>query len=68
LELCQWLQPKIILPTAAAAQITYEGVIAKIVKEDGSIDAFRQLLTDNHLKTEIIAPKPGEKVNLPVYA
>jgi hypothetical protein len=68
LELCQWLQPKTILPTSAAAQIIYEGIVAKIVKEDGSIDAFRQLLIDNHLKTEIIAPKPGEKVNLSVYA
>ena len=68
LELCQWLQPKTILPTSAAAQISYEGIIAKIVKEDGSIDAFRKLLMDNHLKTEIIAPKPGEKVNLPVCA
>ena len=68
LELCQWLQPKTILPTSAAAQITYEGIIANIVKEDGSIDTFHKLLTDNHLKTDIIAPKPGEKVNLPVYA
>jgi hypothetical protein len=62
------LQPKTVLPTSAAAQITYEGIIAKIVKEDGSMDAFRQLLTKNQLTTEIITPKPGEKVNLPVYA
>jgi L-ascorbate metabolism protein UlaG (beta-lactamase superfamily) len=67
LELCQWLQPKTILPTSAAAQISYEGIIANIVREDGSIDAFRQLLAKNQLTTEVITPKPGEKVNLSVY-
>jgi len=66
LELCQWLQPKIILPTAAASQISYEGIIANIVREEGTIEDFRLLLTKNNLKTEVIAPQPGEKINLAV--
>lgn len=68
LELCQWLQPKVILPTSAAADIAYEGLIAKVVREDGSIESFRQLLADNQLDTKLIAPQPGEKVSPLVYA
>lgn len=68
LELCQWLQPKVILPTAAAGQITYNGIIANIVREEGTIDSFRHLLVENCLETQIITPKPGEKINLSVYA
>jgi hypothetical protein len=34
----------------------------------GGIDSFRRLLVENCLETQIITPKPGEKINLSVYA
>ncbi|MEL4897722.1 MBL fold metallo-hydrolase [Crocosphaera sp. Alani8] len=64
LKLCQTLKPKVILPTADAKETEYKGVLAAILRQEGSIDKFRQQLRDNNLGTEVMTPKPGEVVNL----
>jgi L-ascorbate metabolism protein UlaG (beta-lactamase superfamily) len=64
LQLCKWLRPQVILPTAGAADIKYEGILASLIREVGSIEQFRQLLLENNLSTQVIEPKPGEAIDL----
>ena len=64
LQLCQWLQPKVILPSGGAGDIVYKGILASILNESGSIERLRQLLQDNNLSTQIMTPQPGEKVDI----
>ncbi len=64
LEACQWLQPQVIIPTAAAANISYEGLLSAIIREVGTLDEFRSLLAQNHLATQVVEPKLGETVEL----
>lgn len=64
LQLCKWLHPQVILPTAGAANIKYEGVLASLIREVGSIERFRQLLAENNLSTQVIEPKPGEAIEV----
>lgn len=64
LEVCQWLQPQVILPTAGAGDIKYEGLLVNLLRDRGSTDKFRALLEKNNLATKVIEPKPGEAIEL----
>jgi L-ascorbate metabolism protein UlaG (beta-lactamase superfamily) len=70
LEVCKWLQPKVILPTAAGGDIKFEGLLMSILKAEGAIADFQNLLTENGLKTKVIEPQPGEQftLELPILA
>ncbi|MBR8831565.1 MAG: hypothetical protein N5P05_003050 [Chroococcopsis gigantea SAG 12.99] len=60
LELCQWLKPQVIIPTAAGGDISFEGLLISLLKAAGSPEQFRQKLTDNGLDTQVIDPQPGQ--------
>jgi L-ascorbate metabolism protein UlaG (beta-lactamase superfamily) len=60
LELCKWLQPQVIVPTAAGGDITFEGLLMSVLRAEGSVETFRALLAKNNLLTRAIEPKPGE--------
>jgi len=64
LDLCQLLKPQILLPTAGAGEIEYQGVLATILKEEGTIDQFKAALVQAGLDTKVIAPRPGEAITL----
>jgi L-ascorbate metabolism protein UlaG (beta-lactamase superfamily) len=63
LEVCQWLQPKVILSTAAGGDVTFEGLLASILKMEGTIGDFQNLLVKNDLETKVIEPKPNQLIN-----
>ncbi|MEA5577812.1 MBL fold metallo-hydrolase [Anabaena sp. UHCC 0451] len=62
LEVAKWLQPQIMLPTAAGGDILFEGLLNKFIQAEGSIEEFQVLLDKNSLATRVIAPQPGEQV------
>lgn len=64
LEVAQWLQPQVMLSTANAKETTYEGLLSKILKIEGSIADFRLLLEKHHLPTQVLDPHPGDRVEL----
>jgi L-ascorbate metabolism protein UlaG (beta-lactamase superfamily) len=64
LQLCQWLQPQVILPTGGVGNVKYEGVLTSLIREVGNIDRFRQLLATNNLTTQVIEPEPGVTIDL----
>ncbi len=64
LKLCQTLKPKVILPTADAKETEYQGILASILRQEGSIEQFRQQLKDKDLTTKVMTPNPGKVINL----
>lgn len=61
LQVCQWLQPQVILPTAAGGDVEFEGVLIAGLREKGSNAEFRSILAKNRLSTRLIEPNPGER-------
>lgn len=66
LEVAQWLQPQIMLPTAAPGDVIYEGLLINFLRTVGSIEQFRAKLVKNNLSTEVIEPSPRERFELPL--
>ncbi len=64
LKLCQTLKPQVVLPTADAKETDYQGILTSVLRQEGSIDSFRQQLRENNLSTQVMTPHPGETVNL----
>ncbi len=60
-EVAQWLEPQVILPTAAGGDVEFEGVLAKVLQQQGSAQELREKLAATHLKTQVVEPTPGER-------
>lgn len=61
-EAAAWLEPKVMLTTAAGGDIDYAGMLSTILQPEGTIADFRGLLLQKGLKTEVLEPTPGERV------
>lgn len=64
LQIAQCLTPQVFLSTAAGDDVEYEGLINAFLRTVGSVDRFRAQLAEHHLRTEAIAPQPGERMEL----
>ncbi|MBD2343106.1 MBL fold metallo-hydrolase [Anabaena subtropica] len=64
LEVAQWLRPQAMLPTANAKETTYEGILTKLLKIEGSIADFRLLLEKHNLSIQVLEPNPGDRLEL----
>ena len=64
LKLCQWLNPQVILSTAAGGDINFQGLAMSLIKADGTVEEFNQLLQQNKLATKAIDPQSGETIEL----
>ena len=64
LQVCKWLNPQVILSTAAGGDIDFSGLIMSILKADGTVEEFNQLLEKNHLSTKAVNPQSGETIEL----
>ena len=61
-EVCRWLKPQYILPTADGGDIAYEGILPKVLKSEGTIDRFRDLLAQEKVETKVIKPESWEMI------
>ncbi|WP_414552725.1 MBL fold metallo-hydrolase [Anabaena sp. CCY 0017] len=64
LEVAQWLQPQVMLPTAAGGDVIFEGLLTKFLKAEGSVEEFNSLLNQHNLTTQVMEPKPGDRLEL----
>ena len=64
LELCQEIKPQVILSTAAGDDVSYEGLLAAILQEEGTVAEFNNLLQQKGLSTIAINPQSGESIEL----
>ena len=60
----EWLQPKILLPSAAPGDVSYTGWLVNFLTSQGSATQLQQLFTKNNLATKIMEPKPGDRLEL----
>ncbi len=64
LELCQAIKPQFILSTAAGGDVSYEGFLAAILREEGTVTEFNDLLKQKGLSTIAIDPQSGKSIEL----
>ncbi len=64
LMLAETLQPRLFFPTAAGGDITYSGILDKLLSTVGSVSTFRQALAARELTTDVVEPKPQETISL----
>jgi L-ascorbate metabolism protein UlaG (beta-lactamase superfamily) len=60
LELVEWLQPQVVLPTAHAGEVTYRGVLINWLKAMGTPQALQEAIDKKGLSTRVLAPVVGE--------
>ena len=60
-QVAQWLQPQVIVPTAAGGDLTFSGVLLKILKAEGTADSLRSQFAANNISTQVLEPKPWER-------
>lgn len=63
-QLAELLQPQVMLPTAEAGKVSYDGLVAGAIKTDGGADRVRSQLAAKGFKTQVIQPVSGETVEL----
>lgn len=66
LQVAQWLQPQVILPTAAGGDVVFEGLLLSLLRAVGSTDEFRARLAQSSLHTQVLDPTPGERFEVPL--
>ncbi len=64
LEVAKLLKPKIMLPTAAGGDVFFDGILSKLLQAQGNVAEFKELLEVNSLSTQVIEPKPGERISV----
>jgi L-ascorbate metabolism protein UlaG (beta-lactamase superfamily) len=64
LDLCQRLKPQVILATAAGGDVSFEGILISILKAEGTLEDFQQLLKQNNLSTLAVDLQSGENIEL----
>jgi L-ascorbate metabolism protein UlaG (beta-lactamase superfamily) len=64
LELAQWLQPQIMLPSAAGGEVQYSGLLNSLLSLKGSIDTFRDRIQSVLPDCQVIDPKVGDRIQL----
>jgi len=60
LQLAQWVQPQVILPTAAGGDIDYSGLLVSLLKAKGSVTELQARLE----RTRAIEPPVGSAIAL----
>ena len=64
LEVVQWLQPKLLLPSAAGGDVTFSGLLVGVLRAEGSPEELRQRLAQQQSATKLLTPRPGERLDL----
>jgi L-ascorbate metabolism protein UlaG (beta-lactamase superfamily) len=63
-QVVEWLHPKVILPTAAGGDVVFEGLLLSVLQAEGSAEELRAKLAQAHVSTQVIEPKPGDRLAL----
>lgn len=64
LELVNWLQPQVVLPTADAGEADYSGVLINWLKASGSAQALQAAIAQKGMTTRVLSPQVGQPIAL----
>jgi L-ascorbate metabolism protein UlaG (beta-lactamase superfamily) len=65
-QVAEWVHPQVMIPTAAGGDINFEGFLIKLLKADGNPSQLQQRLQAAGLSTQILEPKPGDRIQVPL--
>ena len=68
LEVVQWLQPQVIVPTTAGGEVTYTGLLNALLGIQGTVEDFRTLLAQQDCSTQVMDLKPGDRTEIPLMS
>jgi L-ascorbate metabolism protein UlaG (beta-lactamase superfamily) len=68
LQLIQWLQPQVVLPTTTDGDIEYEGFLSKLIAAEGTLEEFGDRLAQASPTVRLLSPKPRQRINIPLHA
>jgi L-ascorbate metabolism protein UlaG (beta-lactamase superfamily) len=63
-EVCELLQPQVIIPTAAGGDIEFTGLLMSLLRAEGSAESLQALLQAKSLDTKVITPEPGRSFDV----
>lgn len=66
LKLAQWVQPQVMLPTAAGGDVAFEGLLVSFLRAEGNIEDFRSMLARHNLSARAIEPTPWKRFEVPL--
>lgn len=61
LDLAKLVNPQVMLPTAEAGEVVYEGLLVSVLKASGNLEDFRSLLAKENLSTRVLKPQSGQR-------
>ena len=64
LEVAKWLEPQIMLPTAAGGDVTFEGLLINFIKTEGTVEEFRSLLQKQNISTQVLEAESDVRTHL----
>ncbi|MBU6228398.1 MAG: MBL fold metallo-hydrolase [Cyanobacteria bacterium REEB459] len=65
LERVEWLQPQLLLPTAAAGQTLYSGFLANLLTNQGTVTELQHQLQRRGHATQVLSPVVGQPIAFP---
>ena len=66
LNLVKQLRPQVVLPTTTGGDVDYSGVLDRLIRNQGSLAEFHQLLVQHGCSTQILDPTSGERFEVPL--
>ncbi|MCM1982205.1 MBL fold metallo-hydrolase [Lyngbya confervoides] len=67
LELVDWLQPQLVIPTTVGGEISYSGWLDSLLSSQGDLESFRRQLHQRHPQTQVSDPLPvGQPYSVPL--
>lgn len=68
LKLAKMLKPQVMLPTAAAGDVQYEGLLVSMLRAKGNTAELQGALGSAGLAAQVLEPKPGDRLAMPLVA
>lgn len=64
-ELAEWLQPRVMLPTAHAGEAQYQGILVSLLQASGGVEEIQQALSSAGKAVQVLNPTVGDAIELP---
>jgi L-ascorbate metabolism protein UlaG (beta-lactamase superfamily) len=60
-QVAEWLQPQVILPTAAGGDVKLAGLLTSLLSAEGDADMLRSLLAQKNLTARVLEPEAWQR-------
>lgn len=68
LQLIEWLQPQVVLPTTTEGDVAYEGFLDKLISAEGTLQDFGDRLAQAAPNVQLLSPAPRQRIDVPLRA